>query len=206
MSHKENIPSEIFDWINTLPFEALTIEQRQQVLLYFTQEEYIDMVRALQMVQQTTASSKQRIKADLFNRMEQKYPSNNKLIGLNKLIPLWQAAAVLLMLTGLIYVGYSSRLQQMTVALNGQRDTVYLERLIKGDVVKITDTIYATSKVKKATKLTTNKVTVHQESVVWEQQDISIQSLKDIDAPANRTKRNSVLDDSLVRNYRFTTL
>lgn len=209
MSHKENIPTEIFDWINTLPFEALTIEQQQQVLLYFTKEEYTDMVHALLMVQQTTsttASSKQRIKADLFKRMEQKYPSYHKPIGLNKRIPLWQAAAVVLMLTGLIYVGYSNRLQQMATALHGQRDTVYLERLVKADVVKITDTIYTTNRVQKTAKSTASKATVHQETVVLEQQDISIQSIKNIDAPANRTKRNSILDDSLVRNYRFTTL
>lgn len=206
MTNKANIPTEIMDWIHTTSFDNLTSTQQILVLQYFSQEEYTTMVEALQVLQQLSiTSSKQRIKSNLLVHFSEKYPQQRSYHWINKSVSMWKAAAVLIVLFGVGYFNYSTRLKQLADTINRIHDTVYVERLVQGETIKVVDTVYADKPMQKPNK-GLKTILQPEHHVPLQQTDINIQSIKSIDAPANQTKRNSISDDTLISNYRFTTL
>ena len=206
MTNNANSPTEIMDWIHSTSFNNLTPAQQTLVLQYFTQEEYTAMVEVLQVLQQSSiTSSKQRIKSNLLTQFDKKHPVQPSYNWMAKSIPIWKAAAVLLVLVGVGYFNYTTSLKQLANTINRIHDTVYVERLVQGETIKVIDTVYADRPMQRTKKGV--KTILHAKGpMLLQQTDISIQSIKNIDAPANRTKRNSISDDTLINNYRFTTL
>ncbi|TAE86866.1 MAG: hypothetical protein EAY81_04970 [Bacteroidetes bacterium] len=206
MTNEANIPTEVMDWLHTTPFNHLTPKQQTLVLQYFSQEEYTTMVGLLRDLQQHSHPlSKQRIKSNLLIHFDKKYRANQPYAWISQSIPLWKAAAVLLVLAGVGYFNYTTRLRQLAVVFNRKPDTVYVDRLVQAETVKVIDTVYAEKLARKSYKSMKNSL-LKEQSVVLQQMDIKVQSFKNINNLANRTKRNSISDDTLISTYRFITL
>lgn len=215
MNNIENIPSSVFDWMRTTPFERLDAAQQKTVEEFMSIMEYNDMHDATQLLSETKYSSSGRqeeIRQNLLEKFERKHhqPQQARLFYSSQLV--WKIAAVFLAI-GLPISAYfliKSNKKLITNQLNGRVDTVYLENTATSNPIKVYDTVYIV-KEKNAPRTTTHKEREVIQNPVDEvnvslQHDITIQSIKNVDSTPNKRRRNSIKDDSLINHYNFVTL
>ncbi|MES2616352.1 MAG: hypothetical protein V4613_00650 [Bacteroidota bacterium] len=95
-----HIPSEIFDWINTKDFDALTEAQQQLVLEHLTKETYNELYENAFRIQEGLSLNQSprhsKIKRNLIEQLENKQGSSMSLIRNFSNNTFWKAAAVVL--------------------------------------------------------------------------------------------------------------
>ena len=207
----ENMPTEIFDWLQTSDFKSLVKDQQKQVLLYFSEEEFNAMhlaADALKMVNSQNNSRGEGLsKAALLERFDKQH---TKIVYFYKQpVFYWQAAAMfLLLLSGwLFYRTYDIKTSLSDRAV-ASTDTIYVNRDVKSEPEIIHDTVYRYKMIKEARK---QREELHVSNSSESTQDnhlnyIQAIDLKEIHNAANSIRRNSMKDDSLLKKYGYVTM
>ena len=219
----EEIPSEIFDWMNQFDFDSLNNEQQKKVLMYFTPNEYQEMVQANILCKDLNLQSQSRIqkKEALMQLFDQQYPIKSRLI--NNTNALWKAACVLLLFSTCWFAFDPLRntTQQNHVAEIVKHDTVYSVRNSVKPIIQY-DTVYVTkqSSITSQPNIKKGLQNIHSLPQANNQQisepvlaslqsatnDINVLPISSILHISNNVKRNSMIEDSLERNFNFVSL
>lgn len=216
MNNIENIPSAIFDWMNSMPFEKLDAVQQKTVKEFMSVTEYNEMHEVTQLlhgVKHEPAARHNQIKEALLNRFDEKHRQASPLsISIFSSQLAWKIAAVFLAI-GLPISAYfliKSNKQLISNQINGRVDTVYLESPSASNPLKIYDTVYIAKETEAQHRKPSRQKEVSENPVdevnVIIPHDINIQSIKNVDSAPNKRKRNTIKDDSLINHYNFVTL
>lgn len=210
----ENIPAHIYDWIEVIPYEKLTAEQEQQVLLYLDKAEYTQLHLAAIDTKQFFAAKPEINTADVFATLTERFDATH---NQKRIVPLpmrlWQAAATILLLA----VGYMGFLlvKQPTISPETQtvlqRDTVYIESQLPAKEVKIYDTVFIKlpsvgGAKKPRTNLADSFVKTDYGTYTGSFDRLGTLSITDKDAPQNAIKNQSIEGDTFIREFGFVTL
>jgi hypothetical protein len=209
----EQIPEEIFTWLETMRFDELDEVQKQQALEYFSEEEYREIYASMNVIARAQlhdeSSGQEKIRSSLLKIFDVKHKPNKKVIRISH-IALWRAASILLLFACAALVFFLLRQgKQASGAPVSSRDTIYIIR--EAQSVPVYDTAMqaeaAVTSVK-AEKYHSNTPARNTEAAKIHSHpgDIRIPSWDDVNSRANRPKHNSVKDDSLVKEYSVRTM
>lgn len=207
------IPSHIFDWLEQKNFSSLSASQQEEVLLYFSKEDYEEMHQAVSGIRSVNeegqAARKAMRKADLLQRFDTVHKKNTSRINLfQKPVTLWKAAAVFLLFgSAAVYATLVRRSLPVQEVLVTLRDTVYVMQEVKSDPVHIFDTVYLVKEsVPTQPKRYVRKKDQRSEPVNTAFTGINVLSVKEIDNVPNQQKHTSIKDDTLVKKFSFVSV
>jgi hypothetical protein len=224
-TNPEHFPKELFDWIEALPFDALSLEQQIIVQQCISEEEYNDMYIASNEITKNIQHTvrKDYIKGQLLSHFDQHYPNQKVAFSVSKSYA-WKVASIVLFCSTILlsYLQLNKKVMEQTKIVV-KRDTVYLEKELKHipplDQSPIQPDPIASKKVqivKHVQPKNNNKpqfqskpnLKIESESPQSYplKQDFHIVSIDESQRKLNSTKRNSMKDDSLERNYKFVSL
>lgn len=219
----EEIPILVFELMSKQPFDALEKEMQNEVLKCLTNEEYDKLHHthcSIAKTIQTNPSATSR-KSELLNIFEETHQNRRPMLSLPSAM-IWKAASVLFLLSTLWFAIVSKKSQnELGAQIVEKVDT--LVREIPSIVYQtVRDTIYlkaaeeqiprtALAKIHRSNKKRTNlsSQTMSEEDAVSNPPvsvDLHILTLSSIDKISNTSKRNSMNDDSLERNFKFVSL
>lgn len=201
----ENIPSHIFEWMETYSFSSLTDEQKIDVLKFFSEEEYDELHKSsiiIKSIQEPVFSeTSEEGKQDLLNRFESKHETKRKRFVLyNTFVKV--AASLVLLGCGWILNYLIPGKTTTDTGFGTLVDTVYLTKEIITDPIKIYDTLYVKTEAKSEDKTPqAYKNFSGNSGVAKEPENNSSVYMDEVGSPLNRQKRNSMKDDSLVKEF-----
>ncbi len=145
MDHQhEHIPSIIFDWIEHRPFISLQEAEREQVLLYFSREEYEELHQASFYIQKSQqagrTSSYSPVKLDLLKAFDKSFQVKETPRPFLHL--LWKAAAIFLLFLSGWLCHYLAGYRHSSAEIMAAVDTVFITEKNTLEPVHIFDTIY----------------------------------------------------------------
>lgn len=210
-SNFENIPSIIFDWMETLSFSELSETQKKNVLTYFSEETYQELhlagEKAKHAYHASAVSEDFPSKRVLLEHFDRHHQLRKPMGASSKGLLFWQAAAILLMMLsgGLFYrfIDLKKSMGSQTVAAV---DTVYVTKEVTSDPLVVFDTIYL---YKEQTKTAVVKSTQNHNIAVSilnplsdgeEQQNTSLGELN------TKPRGSSMKDDSLLKKFGYVSL
>jgi len=212
-SNPENIPNQIFDWINSLSFQDLTEEKQRLVLLHFTEDEYSDMHLVASGIRSSISTQKLDRKELLMIHFDCVQKSRQKF----SLSPYgWKIAAGLLLLlcSGLLYNQFNLN-PEKPIEASVIRDTILLMKNVASDPIRITDTIFIVKNSKPKSSKSTNPKSLQLainskhdpefEFSITRVRQLGVK-LETLNRLSNKPKGNTMKDDSLLRKYSFVTL
>ncbi len=206
---EENIPTEIFDWINNYSFHNLSAAQQSQVIIWFSPDTYnqIHLAAKQASYNQEWQARKAAIKDQLLYQFEAK---NKSKVWYKKTIPWWQAAAAILVIAGIFTTQLLKQQTAVKENLLAFTDTIYLEKLVASEPIYIYDTVY-----QKETK-NVNQSPVGQQKQTEKAMEnfkntalpnqVLVQSIHTLESTSNQIKGNSLKDDTLLLTYGFVKL
>ncbi|MCF8254814.1 MAG: hypothetical protein K9I36_11205 [Bacteroidia bacterium] len=210
----EQIPNEIFDWLQTKSYDQLNQNQQQELASFFTEQEYTLMHQiALQskVLSNENVSRKARIKENLLLKLDQQQSKRKTPLILVKW-QAWKVAASFILILGItvFLLKNSFRFEPNTNNLITKIDTVFIEKLVEVEPVKIYDTVYLTQNFRKENKgnrkVQNIEMKMDNRNQASTQTDLNIQSIEDIESLPNKSRSNSIKDDTLLKQYGFVSL
>lgn len=203
----ENIPSEVFDWMQTTPYHRLSGEQQSMVLQHLSESTYSEwhaVITTLQ-TQRVSGIRKKALKSQLLQEFDRHYPPASKKVFF-AISPGWyrMAAAVLLAVClGLLArIHFGDQPKSPALALH---DTVYMTREIAAAPIRIYDTVYIPLK-KQSVNRTLYANPADAQPIPQNTPPIEVVGMADMDELHNRPKNNSMKDDTLLRTYSYVAL
>lgn len=207
MTNFENIPEEIFDWMNQFSFEKLSFEQQKVVEIWFSQDEY----NILHFAAKTAIEEEQKlqrnfqIKSLLLRKFDSVYSKKDE--SQNKYSWL-KMAAIFVILIGIefiwgdLYFGKQADLHTCKV------DTQYVYTQLPENTIYLYDTVYLIPKTKvKKEKRTKNEAShLHQTGRFVSIPEMRIKEFSELNSEANQIKGNSLKDDTLASIYSMVKL
>lgn len=138
MNEMNQIPNEIFNLVESKAWSALDDNERAVVLMHLTMEEYNNLHEIfMSTVALNQAEQHLYVPASIKENLDKAFKKQHQK---SMMIPLWQAAAVFLMMIGgfAYYVFHHSAIEKVIV--NTIHDTLYVPQLVSNEVKK-TDTL-----------------------------------------------------------------
>ena len=132
------IPNEIFNLVERKAWSALDDKEKALVLKHLTMEEYNNLHEIfMSTVALNQAEQHLHVPTSIKENLDKAFKKQHQK---NMMIPLWQAAAVFLMMIGgfVYYVFHHSAIEKVIV--NTIHDTLYVPQLVSNEVKK-TDTV-----------------------------------------------------------------
>lgn len=209
-TNKENIPSYLFDYLELYRFDELNKQKQDEVLKYFTKEEYEALNDVAQKLKNTRPITNS--KEFLTLRFEKKHGVNTKSPSLSHPI-FWKWVAVFLV-CGFVVIQYLIFNQNKTFSesVTHIRDTVYIVKNIISYPVTTHDTVY----LKYAEKIVMKPQRKENEEHVKPSQkvntpfqqfsELNIVSIKELNDLPNNRKGRSIKDDTLLNSFEFVKL
>jgi hypothetical protein len=211
MNALPQIPNELFNLVESKPWTALNENEKTLVLNHISKEEYINLHemfvstillnRAEQDLMMPITAKEYLDKT--FNRQHQK----------NIMIPLWQAAAVfIIMLAGFVLYSINSNNVEKVI-VNTLRDTVYVPQIVSSEIKK-TDTIIVYRYVN-SNKYTNNNASQYNKQVkesksndgmVLPVSQIRTLSRDEIKRNLKNIKNKSMLEDTLYQKIGYASI
>ncbi len=205
----ENIPSYIFDWLEKFSFLSLNQEQQKEVLKYFSEEEYDELHKSCLSIKSNyepfLSYSSYARKQDLLGRFEARSEKKRKFALIILPHALWKVAASIL----LIGCGWSLHYfipanNKTDNSLVTVIDTFFVSKEVVSDPIKIYDTVYLVKETSKSlTKKDTHYTKTSHITPTTENQTFYY---GEISNKLNSQKRNSIKDDSLMKEFPVTIL
>ena len=207
----EQVPAIIFDWLESQDFLKLNTSQQDEVLKYFSRDEYEEMRKSFLDIKLAFIPNNAVIDSNRQHVLLTHFDKHNAYKKVLTPLFIWRAAALLLLLLsgGLFY----KLLTMKNAIVNTQvvlADTVYVNKEIKSAPEIIHDTLYITkrmfSKKRNTRKLNyfgANNNLLNKPITVT---DITTMGLKDLNNRANRIRSTSMKDDSLFKKHGFVSL
>lgn len=221
----KDIPEYIIEWVSHTPFQQLDSTQRQEVLKHLSEIEYGELFAASEQARKLTHNELQElvpnayIEQRLLHALAEKKMEKAAVIPIwKKNIPLWQVAASWLLMLGIGLILLQSKYAGTgMLATNTLTDTVYVEKVKEVPGSFIHDTVYLIKeKVQQAiapliketslpekTSPTLEQIPKKEIFVSVGVPGTNILHLRDKDNPLNNKQGNSLLDDSLLKNFTF---
>ncbi len=212
----EQIPSHLFELLMTNSFDTLSIDNKKEVLRYFTEDEYTELYQANQLIESTKyVSRKQTIKNDLLNRFDETHLKPTRILSFEKSF-VWKAASILLLTSTLLlsYSHFNKKIIEHTHTIVNH-DTVYIEKENQSAIQQTNDKNiesipHSTNSTKKKNNSTSRNVKtiekISNEKMVESNPDIHVVSIHQMQSKPNSSKRTSRQDDSLEINFQFVSL
>jgi len=210
----EQIPNEIFDWLQTKSYDQLNQNQQQELASFFTEQEYTVMHQIAfqsKVVSNENISRKARIKENLLLKLDQQQSKRKTPLILVKWHA-WKVAASFILILGItvLLLKNSFRFEPNTNNLITKIDTVFIEKLVEVEPIKIYDTVYLTQNFRKENKgnrkVQNIEMKMDNRNQASTQTDLNIQSIEDIESLPNKNRSNSIKDDTLLKQYGFVSL
>lgn len=209
----DNIPAEVFDWMQNCSFNKLDAQQQDIVKHYFSIEEYDDLHLATIGISNSlmvAESADDEIKSNLMARFNKHHHPKQKSIKLQKPLIYWQAAAMLLLILSIWLFNKNFGLQNLKNASQLLlTDTVYVDRLVSQAPVVLHDTVYRYKYIKTETNHQDEVNDVHNLPLTQPEhnyENIPAMRIKELGNATNITKGNSMKDDSLLKKYNFVSM
>jgi hypothetical protein len=213
-TNPEQIPNEIFDWLQSKSYDQLNKNQQQKLAPFFTEQEYTAMHQIAfqsKAVNNENISRKASIKENLLLKLDQQQskPKNSLLLVKWQA---WKVAASFLFIMGIafLFLKNSIRFEPNSNNLITKIDTVFIEKLVEKEPLKIYDTVYLTQNFRKENKGNRRSqnldLNLYSRNQIAHQTDLNIQSIEDIESLPNKNRGNSIKDDTLLKQYGFVSL
>jgi hypothetical protein len=200
----ENIPGHIFDWLQKKPFDGLETKDRQEVLAFFSAEEYRAMYDAVRLL---GTSAPSRRKEDMMARFDTAHP-RGRLVTLRTQPKLWLKAAAILV-PFLALAGYALLMdvpENKLMSALVVHDTIFVKGETITDTVVQHDTVYL--KARKNAGRAAGAAAVH--SPVFTGSGalgaVDVLPIDQLDAASNAVKGNSLKEDSLWLRFEAASL
>ncbi|MFA6260625.1 MAG: hypothetical protein WC760_04105 [Bacteroidia bacterium] len=204
----ENIPSELFDWIQTTPFRELDGNQQAIVSHHFTESTYTELhaVASAVHTQQVNAVRKRTMKNDLLREFDRIHPvAQSDMKRISGSLPFYRIAAALLLISCLGMLAWMRLGNKPAIPALALHDTIYITREIAAAPIREYDTVYLTIKGKPAKQNSSSEPTdLH--PLPQSPASIDVVGMSDMEALHNRPKNNSMKDDTLLRSYSYVAL
>lgn len=202
----ENIPSELFDWLQRLSFEELDARQQQRVLACFSKEEYDSMHAAAMVLHEVSGGRRPErtpSRKALLARFDAQHAEAKVLTLFPSKVLLWQAAsAILLILSGGLFYRMIDLKKNGIVQHLATADTVYVDREVRAQPSVIYDTIYlyrqAEARNRQERQADDDTVSVINVPSALTN-DIYVLPLEDVDM--EKPRGNSMKDDSILQRF-----
>lgn len=211
MNENQHIPNELFNLVESKPWSALNENDKTLVLNYISKEEY-DNLHKMFISTITLNSTEQHLTLPLSikTQLDKTFKKQHQK---SIMIPLWQAAAVLVMMLG-GFVFYSIRSNAMDkVIVNTIRDTVYVPQIVSSEVKK-TDTVivyrYVNSNTSKSNKNNqfNRQINIYESNNVMAMPVSQIRTLSrdEIKRNLKNIKNKSMLEDTLYHKIGYASI
>lgn len=216
-SNPEQIPTAVFDWLQTHDFEDLNAAQKQETLLHFGVEEYAELRRTVTKINRAALQTRLGRKQDLLARFDALHAPGataGRVFSITRLV-VWKAAAVFLFfLSAALFYQKMTAKNAESSALASAIDTLYVVKEVASAPVRIYDTVFIQAKKQGV------RASIPIESQFALRQDTGSElgaepfagdqspfvSVRELENKSNQPKRNSMKDDSLLRRYSFVTM
>jgi hypothetical protein len=216
-SDSENIPVQLFDWLEKYNFTSLDSVQQAEVLAWFSADDYAELRQSILAIrsvkQKESGSSRVARKQDLLNRFDERHKKPAAaMLFLSRPIALWKVAAVLLLFSSGWMTHHFLKVKTPVPAAGiAAIDTIYVTREVMPALEKIYDTVYIRQqpvpsplpKIQYNRKMEPVRETSQARMMP---QDMNVLSIKELDSTPNRQKSNSIKDDSLLKKYPFVSI
>ncbi len=219
----ENLPNEIFDWIELGAFKNLSRTQKNLVLEYMSQKEYDEMHEGFQQVHIQGASKTEinitKHHAHIMQAWDQQYEQKSTQFQITT-VWLWKAAAILFAISTLLlgYKNYSNQIQSHVLV---KHDTLFIEKAMQAPLQLAYDTmakllpskaqnntiaaqVPLRNTYKRTHKLVSNML--EKKQTASNAPELHIVNLSTINRIENQTRHTSKKDDSLEKNFKFASL
>lgn len=211
MNENQHIPNELFNLVESKPWSALNENDKTLVLNYISKEEY-DNLHKMFISTMALNSTEQHLTLPLSikTHLDKTFKKHHQK---SIMIPLWQAAAVLVMMLG-GFVFYSIRSNAMDkVIVNTIRDTVYVPQIVSSEVKK-TDTVivyrYVNSNTSKSNKNNqfNRQININESNNVMAMPVSQIRTLSrdEIKRNLKNIKNKSMLEDTLYHKIGYASI
>ena len=208
----EEIPQFILDIIGKKNFESLNQEEQNKVLQFFSKEEYNLINRSLSVINKQVISkneNRETIRQNLIDKFEQKHEKKANFFVLLGMA--WKAAAILVLIgTGWFSHYLLNPKQELTASQIKEIDTVYLTQQIEMPPIRTVDTIFIERENQDNNGSTKSSISMATNTEINGAgngyNDTKVISIKEENNKANRTKGNSIKDDSLRMKYNTVSL
>jgi len=209
---KQNIPTQIFDWMHSNDFDSLKKNEQKLVLQFFKKEEFDELYFAstqLKSFLKKQTDSKQ----FLLNEFNKHHGQKVKSIFFKDSSMLWKAA-VLLLLIGIGILQFSILNKNGTTEVVAQtiHDTIFSVKNIVSVPIKIHDTILlayqkpATKNFEKEQRIESTENVKNEKSNFFPKPDFNVLTIADLQSKPNKQRSGSVRYDTLVKQFQFVTL
>lgn len=219
----EEIPVVVFEWIANMPFEALKKEMQAEVLNHLTKKEYNTLHQTHGSISKTlqvnpVATSR---KSELLNLFDETHQNRRPRLTLQSDM-IWKAASILLLFSTLWFAHHSKKTQGElgvhiaekvdtlikevpSIVYQTVRDTIYLKQALESKPKRTLANAQGLNERKEHRTIAASSKAEYvstQSAVV----DVQILTLSSMDKVSNTSRRNSMNDDSLERNFKFVSL
>lgn len=219
----EEIPVVVFEWIANMPFEALKKEMQAEVLNHLTKKEYNTLHQTHGSIAKTLqvnpfATSR---KKELLNLFEETHQNRRPRLALQSDM-IWKAASILLLFSTLWFALHSNKTQGEfgvhiadtvdtlikevpSIVYQTVRDTIYIKQALESKPKRTLANAQGLNERKEHRTIPTSSKAEYvstQPTVV----EFQILTLSSMDKVSNTSRRNSMNDDSLERNFKFVSL
>lgn len=202
----EHIENKLYDLLANKAYHELTVDEKAFVEANFSKEEYL----SLKAVNSVVVGLNQTRKTEIENELLKLIPTpKTKTYFWKQSIPIWQAASLLILASGLSLAWMST--SQKSVQLVQQIDTVWLEKPVERVIV---DTFYVLNEPK-TNGLQKSKPSLHanpEESLGSYRKEMQALTQLNVSGPGdihnkrNRLQGNSLAEDTLPLNVGFVGL
>lgn len=218
------LPSELFDCMQSHPFKELDFAKQQWVIHFLTEEEYdaMHLGHKLTQMQAELHNRESAIKSDLIQRVEKLAPASTSMVATRNRSFIWQAASILLLFST-AWFGYKSMTPHIQVETKTvvSRDTIYIETESKKKEDNIAKETTSSVKRKQNNLHKTGKATrpkykpntmeavassPMKKNIMLSESGIPVLSLDKINDSPNKTKRNSKRHEPLEEQFKFVSL
>ncbi len=211
MNAMQQIPNELFNLVESKPWSALNENEKTLVLNHISKEEYNNLHDMfISTVALNQAEHQLMLPVSVKEHLDKTFKKQHQK---NILIPLWQAAAVfMMMLGGFVLYSFNSH-EVEKVIVNTLRDTVYVPQIVSSEVKK-TDTVIVYRYVN-ANKYNNNK-TLQQsmqskedksnDAVALPVSQIRTLNHEEIKRNLKNIKNKSMLEDTLYKKIGYASI
>lgn len=211
MNEMKQIPNQLFELIESKPWNALTENEKEFILIHLSMETYSELHEMFMSAASLNKAEKQlvvptSIKDNLDKTFKKQHQESYK-------VPLWQAAAVLLvMLGGFVYYTLNNQSIEKVI-VNTIHDTIFVPKIVSTEV-KTTDTVIvyhyvnaktiATNKSSKVGDKTT--ISENDEAITKPVSRIRTLSHEEIKNSIHNLKNKSMFEDTLYQKIGYASI
>ncbi len=209
MNAMQQIPNELFNLVESKPWSALNENEKTLVLNHISKEEYNNLHDMfLSTIALNQAEHQLMLPLSVKEHLDKTFKKQHQK---NIMIPLWQAAAVfVMMLGGFIYYSINSNSIEKVI-VNTLRDTVYVPQIVSSEVKK-TDTVIVyryvnTNKYNKTLQQSMqSKEDKSNDAVALPVSQIRTLNHEEIKRTLKNIKNKSMLEDSLYQKIGYASI